>query len=102
LETCRSVAAKVPSLKTGWLRGLSAEAKDWLPENLFRQAFVEAEALAWSTPFPLLFLPALAEEKVRNIEQWRAGSVKSWTGGILPERFESLRLNSNNQTNFQI
>lgn len=70
LQTCRSVAAKVASLKNRLVARLSAEAKDWLPENLFRQAFVEAEALAWSTSFPLLFLPALAEEKMRNVEQW--------------------------------
>src|SRR5437879_6307569 len=46
-ETCRSVAAKVAQLKNRLVARLSAEAKDWLPENLFRQAFVEAEALAW-------------------------------------------------------
>src|SRR5258708_26420049 len=70
LQACLSVAAKVTQLKNRLVARLSAEAKDWLPENLFRQAFVEAEALAWSTSFPLLFLPALAEEKVRNVEQW--------------------------------
>ncbi len=70
LQTCRSIAAKVAQLKKRLVARLSSEAKDWLPENLFRQEFVEAEALAWSTPFPLLFLPALAEEKVRNVEQW--------------------------------
>jgi hypothetical protein len=26
--------------------------------------------LAWSTPYPLLFLPALAEEKVMGAAQW--------------------------------
>ena len=70
LQTCRNVAAKVAQLKNRLVARLSSEAKDWLPENLFRQAFVEAEALAWSTSFPLLFLPVLAEEKVRNVEQW--------------------------------
>ena len=70
LQACRNLAAKVAQLKNRLVARLSSEAKDWLPENLFRQAFVEAEALAWSTSFPLLFLPALAEEKVRNVEQW--------------------------------
>jgi hypothetical protein len=30
------------------------------------QAATEAESLAWTTPFPLLVLPALAEEKMRS------------------------------------
>ena len=32
--------------------------------ELFRASFAEAEALAWETRFPHLFLPLLAEEKV--------------------------------------
>lgn len=31
-----------------------------------RQAAAEAESLAWLSPFPLLVLPALLEEKVRE------------------------------------
>ncbi|WP_150107473.1 hypothetical protein [Pedosphaera parvula] len=41
-----------------------------LPKELFKQAVWEAEALASTTPYPLLFLPALAEEKISNMEQW--------------------------------
>ncbi len=32
---------------------------------LVRTSFAEAESLAWETAFPHLFLPLLAEEKVR-------------------------------------
>ena len=31
-----------------------------------RHAVLEAEALAWATPYPLLFMQELAEEKVRT------------------------------------
>jgi len=33
---------------------------------LIRRAANEASALAWTTPFPLLMLPGLLEEKVRS------------------------------------
>ncbi|MGE4182584.1 MAG: hypothetical protein AB7J34_22390 [Limisphaerales bacterium] len=32
----------------------------------FRRAASEAESLAWLTPFPLLVLPGLLEEKIRH------------------------------------
>jgi hypothetical protein len=47
-----------------------AEAAGRLPESLFKQAVLEAEALASTTPYPLLFLPALVDEKVSKMEQW--------------------------------
>lgn len=47
--------------------------QSWLEEtdnpNLrlrLTQAAAEAESLAWTTPFPLLVLPVLAEEKMRS------------------------------------
>jgi hypothetical protein len=69
-QSCRSLGAKVARLKNKLVERLSGDVKDRLPTELFHQAFVEAEALAWSTPYPLLFLPVLAEEKVRNAGQW--------------------------------
>jgi hypothetical protein len=36
-------------------------------EPLIRHAANEAAALAWTTPFPLLLLPGLLEEKVRAV-----------------------------------
>ena len=47
---------------SGWFR--------FLPEPLVRQAATEAEALAWATPYPLLFLPVLVEEKIEGARQW--------------------------------
>jgi len=35
--------------------------------GLLRASAAEAEALAWLTPFPLLFFPALFEEKVNAV-----------------------------------
>ncbi|HEX4644976.1 MAG TPA: hypothetical protein VH598_05145 [Verrucomicrobiae bacterium] len=70
LQTCRSLGAKIAQLKDKLVERLGGEVNDRLPKELFQQAFVEAEALAWSTPYPLLFLPALAEEKVLSAGQW--------------------------------
>jgi hypothetical protein len=46
------------------------EADGRIPSRLARHAIAEAEALASSTPFPLLFLPGLMEEKLRNAGDW--------------------------------
>jgi len=40
-------------------------------ENLFKQAVSEAEALAWQTPYPHLFFPSLAVEKVQAVAAWQ-------------------------------
>ncbi|MBN8245864.1 MAG: hypothetical protein J0L84_00310 [Verrucomicrobia bacterium] len=40
------------------------------PEDLLVAALREAEALAGLTPFPELFLPSLAEEKVGRLQDW--------------------------------
>lgn len=41
-----------------------------LPADLLMGALNEAEALASLTPFPELFLPALAEEKISGVRNW--------------------------------
>lgn len=43
-----------------------------LPVELLSQALNEAEALATLTPFPILFLPSLAEEKISDARNWFA------------------------------
>ena len=62
----------------------AAEAEFYAP---LRRAANEAAALAWTTPFPLLFLPTLFEEKVaaarRQFE--RAQSVRARSRKILAE-----------------
>ena len=40
--------------------------------KLLRLAAGEAEALAWLTPFPHLFLPVLLEEKIDTVRQYVA------------------------------
>lgn len=42
-----------------------------IDERRLRQAVTEAEALAAFTPFPALFLPDLAEEKIQSLAQWQ-------------------------------
>lgn len=46
------------------------EAGGRIPDRLARHAIAEAEALASSTAFPLLFLPGLMEEKLRTAGNW--------------------------------
>lgn len=41
-----------------------------MPEPIVRRAVNEAESLATLTPFPALFFPALAEEKLRELRRW--------------------------------
>jgi hypothetical protein len=70
VRACREAAARFNQLTEQLIQRLVADVQDLLPENMVRQAVIEAEALAWSTPFPLLFLPVLAEEKVLTARQW--------------------------------
>jgi len=70
VQACRDAAARFNQLTEQLIQKLVAEVQDLLPENMVRQAVTEAEALAWSTPFPLLFLPVLAEEKVLTARRW--------------------------------
>jgi hypothetical protein len=49
---------------------LAFEAGQEMPNRVVQQAAGDAEALAWSTPYPLLFLPVLMEEKVADARLW--------------------------------
>ena len=55
-------------LKERLLRPL-IETSDQHAEASLRRAGTEAAALAWTTPFPLLFLPELLDEKVDKARQ---------------------------------
>ena len=66
LAVCR---AKLQTLKTNLVRGFVAEFSD-LQERLVRRAVDDADALASMTGFSYLFLPVLAEEKVREAREW--------------------------------
>src|SRR5258708_1450409 len=70
IEACRHALGKCSHYRDGIIQKRVGEVKDMLPEPLVRRAVMDAEALAWSTPFPLLFLPALVEEKVSTAREW--------------------------------
>jgi len=53
-------------------RQLVAEYGASLGARLIQQVLHEADSLASTTPFPTLFLPVLAEEKVRSAAEWNA------------------------------
>ncbi len=72
IRVCRNLAAQFNQLKDRLLQRLASEVNLEVPGDLLNRSMVEAEALAWSTPFPLLFLPVLAEEKVQGASQWVA------------------------------
>ena len=60
---CRQILHAVGQLRRGLrARYLGAGTPG---AALLRRSLAEAEALAWETSFPHLFLPLLAEEKVR-------------------------------------
>ncbi len=65
LYFCRELVGAVSELKTR----LHEKYERALPgrRSLVRQAVEEAEALAWQTPFPHLFLPDYAELRVAEV-----------------------------------
>lgn len=66
----RACRAAVNGMGKQVLAELAREYKASLPGQWLERAFAEAEAVAWSTPYPLLFLPELAHEKVQNVRRW--------------------------------
>jgi uncharacterized Zn finger protein len=70
IQTCRGWAARCGQLREKLMARLAEEANGQISESLVRQALTEADALASSTQYPLLFLPVLAEEKISNARQW--------------------------------
>jgi hypothetical protein len=61
------IAAAPNALKGIVTEKLAHAFRRTLPQALVRRAVDEAEAVALTTGFPHLFLPLLAEEKVRSI-----------------------------------
>jgi hypothetical protein len=64
----QTVVKKLDEYKTHLLDELKAESQAF--RDLVKLSVTEAEALAWSTPYPHLFLPALAEEKIACVQLW--------------------------------
>ena len=78
---------ELEQFKNRLLRAALTVAGDAELDAPLRRAATEAAGVAWLTPFPLLFLPALFEEKAlaarRQFE--RAQSVRSRSRRILAE-----------------
>ena len=63
---------KLRELKERVTSELSSRFEGMIEEHRLRLVINEADALAATTPFPALFLPTLAEEKVRAAADWHA------------------------------
>src|SRR5437867_2640265 len=61
---------KLEDFKRALTRQLAREHAGALPVSLLQRAIDDAWSLATLTPFPHLFLPALAEEKVATARKW--------------------------------
>ncbi len=78
---CRQAfAAKLNEYKVGLLEDLSNEPEAFL--HFVRLAVNEAESLACATPYAHLFLPVLAEEKIRSARQWASRQCRIGSGLI--------------------
>ena len=87
----QSVLRRLTAIRTRIEREFSRTMTGY--EKLLRGAMNEAEALAWQTPYPHLFFPALAEEKAAAARQWvtRQRSLKKATRAELLSQPEMVR-----------
>jgi hypothetical protein len=69
IASCQKLAAQIERTKGNLLAEFREQFQ--VPEQLFRQALGEAEALAWQTGYPQLVFPALAMEKVQAVATWQ-------------------------------
>jgi hypothetical protein len=69
-NSCHSEVVRSNLLKYRLKRKLATEVSGRISDQLINRAVAEADALAWSTPYPLLFLPGLVEEKIHNAGHW--------------------------------
>ena len=82
----RGVAeAELEDLKNRLLREELAKTVTLEQNVLLRRAANDATALVWLTPFPLLLLPALFEEKARRArtDAGRRARIRQRTNGLL-------------------
>lgn len=69
-------------LKEALVQQLSAEFGGLLDKDLVRRAVNEADSLAVLTPFPHLFLPVLAVEKVHETFLWLNRQQDIWERSV--------------------
>jgi hypothetical protein len=81
------VEHELENLKARLLRDLLAETSNPVLGEALRRAVNEAATLAWMTPFPLLVLPALAEEKARSarLQAQRQYVIRERSRTLLPQ-----------------
>ena len=73
---CQRVLARLAAVKARVERefGPTTAGND----QLLRAAVIEAEALAWQTPYPHLLFPVLAEEKAAEARKWAVHQRAIW------------------------
>ena len=81
----RNAEADLDTLKNRLLREELARAATLELNVHLRRAANDAAALAWLTPYPLLLLPGLFEEKARRARKnvVRAASIRERSSGLL-------------------
>ena len=82
-----TVETELDRLKDGLLLRLLNETPVSELNAILRRAANEAAALAWLTPFPLLFFPALFEEKAQTARKQVAkqARVRQSSRALFPE-----------------
>ncbi len=68
-DSCRRLTERVLATKRLLVESYRLQG---IPATLIREAIVAAEAEAWRCGFPQLFLPDLADEIVRQLQENRA------------------------------
>ena len=68
LKSCRKMLEGINRTRVALVEEAGATSSEL--KNAMESALNEAEALAFQTPFPHLFFPTLAEEKVASARQW--------------------------------
>ena len=69
-RVCRELSRQVEAIKRGVAREFGTAISG--QTQLLNAALIEAEALAWQTPYPHLLFPVLAQEKASAVARWAA------------------------------
>jgi hypothetical protein len=89
----RGVAeTELDRLKSRLLKELLNDGTDPTLNASLRRAANEAASLAWVTPFPMLFFPALFEEKARTAQRQQACQrhIRQRTRTLMDEAVQEL------------
>src|ERR1051325_11703139 len=70
VASCKKLVAQIKQTRNSLLTEYRESVKTH--QQLLQLALNEAEAIAWQTPYPQLFFPSLAQEKVQAVASWEA------------------------------